>query len=254
MRFVHEVSSEVSDPLLDVRGASVRFGGINALTDVEMQVFAGEVVGLLGPNGAGKTTLFNVISGLQPPTAGRIWFDGVDVSSRATYKRARRGIARTFQRLEVFSTLSAFDNVAIAAELANGWTSHANPSVIAHELLERVGLADSAERQVGNLSTGHARLVELARALAARPKLLLLDEPSSGLDERESEAFGDLLVELAAGDGIAILLVEHDIPLVMRVSDRIYVLEFGEIIATGTPAEVQANPKVQAAYLGAANE
>jgi branched-chain amino acid transport system ATP-binding protein len=233
-------------PLLEVRDVTVRFGGLSALDNVQVHLRPSEVTGLIGPNGAGKTTLFNVISGLQEPTGGRVVIDGVDCSKLKPFKRARRGLARTFQRLEVFGSLSVRENVLVAAELGE---RRDQPSEVVEELLERIGLVDVADERVENLPTGHARLVELGRALALGPRLLLLDEPSSGLDPGESEAFGDLLLELAA-DGLGILLVEHDVELVMRVCHRIFVLDFGQIIAEGTPAEIQRNTRVQEAYLG----
>jgi branched-chain amino acid transport system ATP-binding protein len=233
-------------PLLEVRDVTVRFGGLSALDGVQLDLRGGQVTGLIGPNGAGKTTLFNVISGLQEPTGGRVLVDGDDVSRLKPFKRARRGLARTFQRLEVFGSLTVRENVLVAAELGE---RRDEPDAAVDELLERIGLTGVAEERVENLPTGLARLVELARALALGPRLLLLDEPSSGLDPGESDAFGDLLVDLA-GDGLGILLVEHDVELVMRVCHRIFVLDFGQIIAEGTPQEIRRNERVQEAYLG----
>ena len=238
--------------LLEVRDATVRFGGINALKEVSLDVDAGAITGLIGPNGAGKTTCFNVITGLQETVAGRITLDGEDVSKLGPHKRARMGLARTFQRLEVFGSLSARDNVLVAAEIRAGWAKDKGDcGAVADELLERVGITHVAGDRVDSMPTGLARLVELARALAARPRVLLLDEPGSGLDDTESEAFADLLLELA-GEGLGVLIVEHDVDLVMRVCSQIFVLDFGEIIASGTPRQIQADARVQAAYLGTA--
>ena len=233
-------------PLLEVREVTVRFGGLSALDGVQLDLNPGQVTGLIGPNGAGKTTLFNVISGLQEPTGGVVLVEGEDVSKLKPFKRARRGLARTFQRLEVFGSLTVRENVLVAAELGE---RRDEAGVVVDELLERIGLTGVADERVESLPTGMARLVELGRALALGPRLLLLDEPSSGLDPGESEAFGDLLVELA-GDGLGILLVEHDVELVMRVCDRIFVLDFGQIIAEGTPDDIQRSERVQEAYLG----
>jgi branched-chain amino acid transport system ATP-binding protein len=241
-------------PLLQTEGVSVRFGGITALDGVSLAADAGQVTGLIGPNGAGKTTLFNVITGLQNPTQGRVVIDGKDVTATGTHRRARLGVARTFQRLEVFGSMTARENVLVAAEIRRRWSrDRSSPKSMTDELLDRVGIRPVADERVDALSTGLARLVELARALATRPRLLLLDEPGSGLDSNETEAFADLLVELA-GDGIAILLVEHDVDLVMRVCQWIHVLDFGATIAEGTAAHVQAHPRVQAAYLGEEQE
>jgi branched-chain amino acid transport system ATP-binding protein len=237
-------------PVLTVDNVNVRFGGVHAVRDATLHAYAGEVTGLIGPNGAGKTTTFNVITGLEQPTSGRVLIDDVDVSRLPPYRRARRGMARTFQRLEVFGTLTAHDNVLAAAEFRRSWSGdHDDPRAVAQAVLERVGLTHVADERVDALPTGLARLVELGRALATKPRLLLLDEPGSGLDVAESEALGDLLLDLAA-EGMAVLLVEHDVELVMRVCSRITVLDFGQVIAAGTPREIQQNPHVQAAYLG----
>jgi len=238
-------------PVLSVEEVTVRFGGVQAVTEANITALAGQVTGLIGPNGAGKTTTFNVITGLEKPTSGTIRIDGRDVSRLPPYRRARLGMARTFQRLEVFGSLTARDNVLAAAEFRRSWSGDkSEPKEVVEEILDRVGLRSVADMRVDALPTGLARLVELGRALATRPRLLLLDEPGSGLDGTESEALGDLLIELAQG-GMAILLVEHDVDLVMRICDRIHVLDFGKIICVGGTADVQADPAVQAAYLGA---
>ena len=262
--------------VLTVSEVAVRFGGVAALSDVSLSVRPGTVTGLIGPNGAGKTTLFNVISGLQAPDRGTVHLFDTDVTSLKPHRRARIGLARTFQRLELFGTLSASDNVQVGLEsgrkfwdlprlrrLLPGRARRAagdagQPDVgggrsaaACDQLLAGVGLEGSGAQQSSAMPTGSARMVELARALAIGPKLLLLDEPGSGLDESESTALGDLLVRLAA-DGMAVLLVEHDMELVMRICDHIYVLDFGDIIASGTPEEIRQNPLVQAAYLGEA--
>ncbi|MDP9334720.1 MAG: ABC transporter ATP-binding protein [Actinomycetota bacterium] len=238
--------------LLEIDEVSVQFGGLLAVDDASLSVPAGCVTGLIGPNGAGKTTLFNVITGLQAPSRGRVTLDGDEVTRRRPYRRARLGIARTFQRLEAFGSLTARENVLVALEMRRRWaTARYDCGKVADELLERVGIAHVADTRVEALPTGSARLVELARALATEPKVLLLDEPSSGLDEQETDALGVLLHELTA-DGLAVLLVEHDMPLVMEACSYISVLDFGRVIARGTPREIQADPSVQRAYLGTA--
>src|SRR5688500_7389119 len=210
-------------PLLDVRGVSVSFGGVHALSAVDLDVETGVVTGLIGPNGAGKTTLFNVICGLQSADAGVVLLDGSEIQGVKTHRRARLGIARTFQRLEVFGSLSARDNILVAAEIHKGWERSAPPPQgVTEEILDKVGVRAVANERVDSMPTGLARLVELGRALATKPRLLLLDEPSSGLNEEETQVFGELLLELAEG-GLAILLVEHDVELVMRVCTRIHV-------------------------------
>ena len=236
--------------LLETQEVNVRFGGHHAVRDVDLVVDAGIVTGLIGPNGAGKTTTFNVITGLQETTGGRVVLEGEDISGLKAHKRARLGIARTFQRLEVFGSLSARENLLVAAEIRKGWSGDkTDPHEIVDEIIERVGIGAVADERVDSMPTGLARLVELGRALATKPKVLLLDEPASGLDDSESESFADLLVELA-GDGMAVLMVEHDVQLVMRVCKLVHVLDFGAIIAVGTPDEIQRNEKVLEAYLG----
>jgi branched-chain amino acid transport system ATP-binding protein len=240
--------------LLEVSGVSVSFGGLRALDDVTLEVHAGKVTGLIGPNGAGKTTLFNVITGLQPLNAGAVVLDGRDITNDRPHKRARGGIARTFQRLETFGTLSVRDNVLVAAEMRRQWSRERfKPAELADELVALVGLDAVADERVDKLPTGTQRLVEAARALATKPRVLLLDEPSAGLNEDETKSLATLLHELAA-TGLAILLVEHDMGLVMSASDGIHVLDFGRVIAVGTPEQVQADPLVRAAYLGEGDE
>ena len=239
------------DAVLEIVDVSVRFGGINAVSQASLSARPGEITGLIGPNGAGKTTTFNVITGLQQPTQGRVFIGNREVGGLPPYKRARLGIARTFQRLEVFGSLTVFENVLAAAEFRHSWSDDETPPrQVAAEIVARVGLATVADARVDSLPTGLARLVELGRALATRPRLLLLDEVGSGLNHDETAALGDLMIDLTR-DGTAILLVEHDVDLVMRVCNRIFVLDFGKIIASGTPTEIQQNPVVQAAYLGA---
>ncbi len=241
--------------LLEVEQLSVSFGGVKALHLVDLDVAAGSATGLIGPNGAGKTTLFNAICGLQPVERGRVLLDGDDIRGVKPHRRARLGIARTFQRLEVFGSMSTRDNIRVAADVHRRWAGRAQraslqpPGERTEVIFDRVGLREVADDRVDSLPTGLARLVEVGRALASQPTVLLLDEPSSGLSEEETDAFAALLEGLAA-DGLAVLLVEHDVELVMRVCSRIHVLDFGRVIAAGTPAEVQANALVQTAYLG----
>jgi branched-chain amino acid transport system ATP-binding protein len=236
--------------ILSTQDVVVRFGVLQAVSQASIEVVEGRVTGLIGPNGAGKTTLFNVITGWQEPTAGKVFFDGKDITNKNPFKRARLGIARTFQKLEVFGSLSARENILVAAEQRKTWDrSGFDPNQVCDEILEKVGLSDVSEFMVGTLPTGTARLVELARALASNPRVLLLDEPSSGLNEEETEEMASLLRKLV-DEGLGVLLVEHDMSFVMGTCQFIHVLDFGTIIATGTPAEVQANTQVQAAYLG----
>jgi ABC-type branched-subunit amino acid transport system ATPase component len=240
--------------LLTVDSVSVRFGGLQALSAVSIDVPENEVTGLIGPNGAGKTTLFNVVTGLQPPTGGTVVLEGRDITHAKPHQRARLGIGRTFQRLETFGTLDVRDNVLVAAEMRHGWSREKfKPGDLTDELIERIGLTSVAQERVDRLPTGTQRLVELARALATKPRVILLDEPSSGLNESETDDLAELLVELAA-TGLGILLVEHDMGLVMSACHHIHVLDFGQIIAFGTPTEVQANALVRAAYLGEGDE
>jgi branched-chain amino acid transport system ATP-binding protein len=236
--------------LLEAHGLNVRFGEHHAVRDVDHEVDAGQIVGLIGPNGAGKTTTFNALTGVQPCT-GRVVLDGVDVSRAPVHRRAWLGLNRTFQRLEVFGSMSAFDNIRTAAEIAarGHRRSMRGCRDTAAAVVERLGLGAVAGRRADALPTGQARLVELGRVLATEPKVVLLDEPASGLDEVETGRVADVLAELAA-DGMAVLLVEHDMDLVMQLCSRLYVLDFGAVIACGSPAEVRAEPAVQQAYLG----
>ncbi|MEY3361093.1 MAG: hypothetical protein RL531_812 [Actinomycetota bacterium] len=236
--------------LLEVSDISVRFGGNLALDGVTVEAEAGRVTGLIGPNGAGKTTLFNVITGLQPPSSGQVSLDGAVITRLSPTKRARRGLGRTFQRLELFNMLSVRENIRVAADIHRVYSrSKDDPAVVTDAIIERVGLGAVADARVDALPTGQCRLVELGRSLATRPRVLLLDEPASGQDDTETAAFAVLLRELA-GEGMAIVLVEHDVALVMDVCARVHVLDFGRVIASGSPAEVQRNDAVLAAYLG----
>jgi branched-chain amino acid transport system ATP-binding protein len=238
-------------PLLEVHGVTVRFGGNVALINVDLEARSGQVTGLIGPNGAGKTTLFNVICGLQRPDAGIVRIDGRGVTRLLPYKRARSGLARTFQRLELFTLLDVRSNIRVAADIERRHRGDKtlDPNRVADEIIERVGLQAVAEARVDQLPTGQARLVEVGRALASRPRVLLLDEPASGQDESETEAFARLLRDLA-DDGLAVVLVEHDVRLVLDVSDEVCVLDFGQVLAVGPPEEIQRNEAVIAAYLG----
>jgi branched-chain amino acid transport system ATP-binding protein len=230
---------------LEVREVSVSFGGRRAVDEVTLSAEAGVVTGLIGPNGAGKTTLFNVISGLQEPEHGAVLLDGADITRLAPFKRARRGMARTFQRLEPFGLLTVRENVRLAAHVAR----RRDPDGVADELLGHLGVAGLGDVRADRLPTGQARVVELARALATGPKVLLLDEPASGQDEHETAAFARVLQEVAA-TGVAVVLVEHDVPLVMSVCATVHVLDLGRLLATGTPAQIQRDDAVVAAYLG----
>jgi branched-chain amino acid transport system ATP-binding protein len=242
--------------LLETKGITVRFGGNVALNDVSVDARPGLVTGLIGPNGAGKTTLFNAITGLLPPTSGKVFLDHKDISGLPPHKRSRRGMARTFQRLELFTSLTVRENIQVAGEIRNGWDRlhRMNAAAEADRIIELVGLTSVADRDVSDIPTGTARVVELGRALMTRPKVLLLDEPASGQTEQETEHFGRLLQQLAHDDGLTVLLVEHDMSLVMAVCDHIHVLDFGRIIANGTPDEIRKNQAVLDAYLGAEGE
>jgi len=248
--------------VLEARGVTVRFGGLTALADVSLSVPARSIVGLVGPNGAGKTTLFGVLSGILAPTAGTVVFHERDVTGAPPQERARLGLARTFQRTELFADLTVREHLVLGyrARYARPrlWADLLGRSVgdrtaenaRVDGLLATLGLAPVADRPARTLPLGTGRLVEVGRALATDPSVILLDEPSSGLDVHETEQLADTLRRARAEHGVALVLVEHDLDLVLGLSDVVNVLDFGIMIATGTPAEVRADPRVRAAYIG----
>jgi branched-chain amino acid transport system ATP-binding protein len=248
-------------PLIDARSVSIHFGGVAALKDVSVSVAAGEAVGLVGPNGAGKTTLFNCMCGQLRPSSGSVSFDGQVIDDLPAHMRARLGIRRTFQRVEVFPEMTARETMLVAERARRGdgalWKDLLNmakprPQELDHaaEVLDLVGLTDLADVPVAALSLGHCRLVELGRALCGEPRLLMADEPSSGLDHVETAALAGVLRSVQREQGMAVLLVEHDMEMVRTAVDRVVVLNVGEIIAEGTFESVVADPEVRSAYLG----
>ena len=256
--------SESAVPVLAGEGISVRFGGIKALTDVSIGIPPQSIVGLIGPNGAGKSTLIGALSGLIPPTSGRVLLDGVDVTSQSAHARARRGMARTFQQPELFAGLSVREHLVLAWRIARKrsrmWTDLLlarawKPADQAEKdqvdrLLESLGLQKLANAPVAALPLGYSRLVEVGRALAASPRVVLLDEPLSGLNGDESEYLAGMLFELASSEAVSFLLVDHDVDIVLERSHMVTVLDFGQVITSGSPEQVRANEQVRSAYLG----
>lgn len=244
-------------PFLDVRGITVRFGGLVAVDSLSFQVERGSIHALIGPNGAGKSTTFNCISRYYQPSEGRILIDGEDVTRHPPTKMAGMGVARTFQNLELFGELSVYENVLLGCHSHSASTLRSlmrPPSGeirdLVDSLIERVGLTHDRKTRARELDFGHQKLLEIARSLALKPRLLLLDEPAAGLRSRDIEQLDRLLSELAQRDGITVLLVEHVMQLVMSISNRITVMSFGQKIAEGTPREIGENPAVIEAYLG----
>jgi len=244
--------------VLDVRNLGKRFGNLAAVRDVSLTVEPGELRAIIGPNGAGKTTFFNLISGFFPPTTGTILFGGHDITALPAHKRVTAGIARTFQITEIFPELTVFENVRIGSEVAEGfrlrpWISRAERARVrqhVEQTLALTGLASRAERRVGELSHGEQRAVEIAMALTLRPRLLLLDEPTAGMGDQETEEVMELIRRLHRDSNFAIVLIEHDMRVVFRLADRVTVLDRGALLAEGDPAAIAANEAVQAAYLG----
>jgi branched-chain amino acid transport system ATP-binding protein len=248
-------------PLLAATGISKQFGGIHALFEVSIDVGRGEAVGIVGPNGAGKTTLFNCLLGLEDLDAGTVVFDGVRIDRLPVWKRSRMGIGRTYQRIELFQGMTVADHLLVAEQAKAGtfrlWRDLLHrggptPAELGHveEVLDLLGLTELADRPVEGLGLGHARLVELGRAMMGSPQLLMLDEPSSGLDVADTERLAAILGNVRAARGTSVILVEHDLHLVETAVDRLYVLNFGRMLASGPVDEVMARPDVRLAYLG----
>jgi branched-chain amino acid transport system ATP-binding protein len=254
--------------VLDITNLTMDFGGLRAVDGVSLRVFPGEIVALIGPNGAGKTTLFNCVTGVYRPTSGeiRVHLPGVAgkrINGLSPHRVTALGLARTFQNIRLFAGMTALENVMlgrhcrtttglVGAILHGPATRREELATVdqSYALLQRVGLAHLADEVAGNLPYGAQRRLEIARALATEPFLLLLDEPAAGMNPQETRELDDLIVGIRDEDGVSVLLIEHDMKLVMNISDRIYVLEHGKPIATGTPAEIRGNPRVVKAYLG----
>jgi branched-chain amino acid transport system ATP-binding protein len=256
-----QASDLQASDLLQATGITKRFAGITALNQVTLTVQPGESVGLIGPNGAGKTTFFNCLLGILRPEGGRVRFDGRDITRLPVYKRARLGFGRTFQRMELFTGMSVRDHLLVAERARNGdvalWRDIVSLGRVSSDERDRadrtlalLGLQAVADRPIESLSLGRGRLVELARALMTEPKLLLLDEPSSGLDRNETMELCDTLVQVQADRETAVLLVEHDVEMVTRFASRLYVLDFGTMIASGPTVDVMNDAAVRKSYLG----
>ncbi|HBB32861.1 MAG TPA: high-affinity branched-chain amino acid ABC transporter ATP-binding protein LivG [Cyanobacteria bacterium UBA9273] len=250
-------------PVLEVREMTRRFGGLVAVNKVSFTVQKNEIFGLIGPNGAGKTTLFNLITGLIPASSGQLIYEGTEITKLRPYQIAAKGIARTFQNLRLFGNLSALENVEIAHHIHNKTNMIAGVLGLpvatiqerqtldsAIELLELVGLAQRAQEKARNFAYGDQRRLEIARALALKPKILLLDEPAAGMNPNEKGTLSELIRQIRTSFNLTVLLIEHHVPLVMGLCDRIAVLDFGELIALGEPEKVKNDPAVIEAYLG----
>ena len=255
--------STSNNKVLDAQNISVVFGGLVAVNDVSFDIPEGSIVSLIGPNGAGKTTFFNVLTGLYQPTSGNVIFDGEDITGRVPHKIAAGGMARTFQNIRLFGMMMAQENVMVAmhSQMKQGvWSTifrtkkqraeEEAAKEFAQELLDFVGVGKTTHDYARNLSYGDQRRLEIARALALRPKVILLDEPTAGMNPNESAAFVEFVRRLRSERGVSVLLIEHDMSVVMQVSERITVLDQGQKIAEGSPSEIKNNPRVIEAYLG----
>jgi len=254
--------TEAAATLLEVRGLACRFGGLQAVTDLDFRVFEGEIKAVIGPNGAGKTTLFNMISGVTAPSAGRILLSGSNIDHLPPFKRAQLGITRTFQNLQIFKEMTVLENVMVGRHIRSrsgtfqallrsrrSLSEERDIRRASLEFLERLGLAHRANEPAAALSFGDCKLLEIARALAVAPRLLLLDEPAAGVSHDAARRIGDIIRELNQ-DGLTVLVVEHNMGLVMNISQSILVLDHGRRIADGSPAGIRRDPAVLAAYLG----
>jgi branched-chain amino acid transport system ATP-binding protein len=259
-----EAKTRIREPVLSARNLRAKFGGVVALDGVDLELHRAEICGVIGPNGAGKTTLFDCLTGVTNPAGGEVILNGLDITRSSATWRARHGLRRTFQRQQTFGWLTVEDNVLVALEWRGGggglaadfigWPTRRRKEQDRRrqvaQALDLCGIAHLAKEPVANLPLGHARLVELARAIADAPEVLFLDEPTSGMEQTEASNLGQVAERLVREHGCSVVLVEHDIGFIMRYSHRVVALDLGRVIAEGTPKEISSNPTVQAAYLG----